>query len=161
MLNRLGAFLAGIAVLVMMLIGTADVVGLLVFNHPLPGAYELTESLLVASVFLAIALAQARRQHVRVEIFLNVVPGPVRRALELLGHVMTAGVFAIICYVSWEVALDSIRIGEFSSGLIQFPVWPARTTLAIGTTLMTVQALADIVLTAGLARSPEVDEWSS
>ncbi len=159
-LSKAGGVLAGIAILIMMIIGAADVIGLLFFAYPMPGAFEFTESLLVATVFLALALAQARRQHVRVEIFLNLMPHGLRRGVEMIGHLFTAGIFAIICWVSWLVALGSIQIGEFSSGIIQFPVWPARTALALGATLMTLQALADMAIAAGLARRPGDPSWT-
>ena len=35
-------------------------------------------------------------------------------------------------------------VGEFAAGLINYPIWPARLTLAWGASLMTVQAMLDL-----------------
>lgn len=159
-LNLAGAVLAGAAILGMMLIGAANVIGMFAFNRPLPGAFEMTEALLVASVFLAMAMAQAQRQHVRVEVFLIRMPAFLRRAVDALTHLLTAGLFALLAWVSWSAARQSIAIGEFSSGLIQFPVWPARTALAVGVSLMLLQALADLAATLGLVRPAKDEPWT-
>lgn len=158
--SRVGAFLAGLAIFAMMLVGAADVVGLFVFNSPLPGAFEITETLLVASVFLALALAQAKGRHIRVDVFLRLLPRPARRALDLAGQLLTAALFGLISWMSWDVAAGSLAVGEYSAGLIHFPVWPARVALALGASLMTLQTLADAAVAANLVRRPEGDNWT-
>ena len=57
-IERTAAFCAAISVLGMMLVGAVDVIGTAAFATPLQGAYELTEALMVASIFLALALSQ-------------------------------------------------------------------------------------------------------
>lgn len=68
---RAAAWLAGGAVLLMAIVGTLDVLGTLLFDRPLPGAYELIQTLLVAAVVLPMAFAQRQGRHIRVTIFLE------------------------------------------------------------------------------------------
>ena len=60
-LESLAAAVAGLGVLVMMLLGGVDVITTKLLDWPIPGVYELTETLMVASVFLALALSQRQK----------------------------------------------------------------------------------------------------
>lgn len=154
-LSRLGAFIAGLGILAMMLVGATDVLGLFLFNRPLPGAFEFTEALMVGSVFFAIAGAQANRSHVRVQVFVHLMPAWLGATLDRVGDFLTFCLFGLIAWIGWRMAAESIAVGEYSSGLIRFPVWPAKISLALGASLMTIQALFDTVF-----GSREAGEWS-
>jgi len=136
------ALCAAIAMLGMMLIGAADVIGAAALNRPLPGAYELTEALMVATVFLALALSQREGRQIRVEILASRLSGRAKAILDLIADMLSALVYAVIAWYGWTVAVESWQIGELSSGLLQFPLWPPKLALALGATLMCAQCLA-------------------
>lgn len=151
----------------MMVAGTADIltsnldkVGLP--SQPIPAAYEFMATMMVTVVFLSVSLAQSRRGHIHVELVLNLLPPTARRGLEILHHLLGATLFGAIAWFGWRAALHSFAVDEFVAGLINYPIWPARLTLAFGTSLMTVQCLLDIAAvfsprfsTADAARHPE------
>jgi len=143
-LDRWAATLAGLALFLMMLVGAANVIGTKLFGIPVPGTYELTEALMVASAFLAMALAHADKAHIRVELLVNRL-GPRGRALaDAFTELCTAAFFTGIAWFGWSAAIHSLRVGEFSSGSLPMPLWPARMALAVGATLMIVQSLAHL-----------------
>ena len=143
--NRFAAIVAGACILAMTFVGAVDVIGIFVFNKPLPGAFEFTEILMVAGIFLAMAMAQARQQHVSVGLFLHMLSPAAQRFSMRINSLLTALFFGLLAYVSWKVAAESFRIGEFSAGLIQVPIWPAKLALAIGTSLITLQAGVEVI----------------
>jgi TRAP-type C4-dicarboxylate transport system permease small subunit len=143
-LNRWAAFLAGITLLLMALIGAADVIATQAFDRPIPGAFELTESMMVASIFLAVALAQEQNRHIRVKIAIHLFGPRIQAATEVFSALVTCILFAMIGWFGWKSAVHSIAIGEFKAGLIDFPLWPARLTLALGASLMVLQSLIDL-----------------
>ena len=143
-LDRWAAILAGLALFMMMIVGAADIIGTKIFDQPVPGTYEITETFMVASAFLAMALAQAERSHIRVELLVNRLPQRLRAVVDAFGQVCTAAVFIGIGWFGWSSALHSMQVGEFSSGSLPMPLWPARLALALGATLMVVQSLADM-----------------
>ncbi len=143
-LNRWAALLAGITLLVMSLIGAADVVATQLLDWPIPAALELIETLLVASLFLAFSFAQQERRHIQVNAVLNRLSPGARRACIAFGDLCTLVLFSMIAWYAWKAAGHSISVGEFKSGLINFPLWPARITLASGATLMLLQAATDL-----------------
>lgn len=166
-LNLACGFLAGIGMLLMMVAGTADIVtsnldkfGLP--SKPIPAAYEFMATMMVVVVFLAVSLAQSRRSHIHVELVLNLLPQVARKGLEILHHTLSAVLFGAIGWFGWRAALHSFAVDEFVAGLINYPIWPARLTLAFGASLMAVQCLLDIAAvfsprfsTADASRHPE------
>ncbi|MCZ4354041.1 TRAP transporter small permease [Roseovarius aestuarii] len=145
--NRLFAFLSGVALLLMMMLGAIDVIGSNALNQPLPGAFEGTEALMVASVFLALGLSQQRRSHISVEVIVGLMPRLFQRISAVFSALLCALFFGLIAWFGWSIAIKSFVAGEFSSGLINFPIWPAKIALAFGATLMAVQCLWDVIAT--------------
>lgn len=146
--NRGTALLAGIALLLMMLAGAADVIMtnldlLGLASRPIPSTTEFMATMMVVVVFLGLALAQQRRVHIRIT--LSRLAGPrLERPLEIFRHALHGLFYGLIAWFGWSVAAHSAATGEFAAGLINFPVWPARLILAIGATGMALQCLADI-----------------
>jgi TRAP-type transport system small permease protein len=147
--NLTCAFLSGVAMLLMMVVGTADIVGsnldkVGLPSKPVPAAFEFMATMMVAVVFLAIPLAQERRSHIQVELVLGLLPAGARKGLEILHHTLGAALFALIAWFGWLAGLHAFNVGEFAAGLINYPIWPARFVLAFGASLMAVQCLFDL-----------------
>lgn len=148
-INLACGILSGTAMLLMMVVGTADIVGsnldkIGLPSKPLPAAFEFMATMMVAVVFLAISLAQARRNHIQVGLLMSLLPAGYRKGLEIVHHALGAMLFGLIAWFGWHSGLHSFRVGEFAPGLINYPIWPARLVLAFGASLMTVQCLLDI-----------------
>ena len=139
------AFLSGIAMLLMMVAGSLDIIGTNVFAAPVPAAFEFITTMMVVVVFFALALAQARKSHLRVEIIYNRLPVPIQIVLDLLQYALTTIFFGLIAYFGWKSAALGFAQGEYASGIVNFPVWPARFALAIGASLMTMQCMIDFI----------------
>ncbi|RFC62237.1 TRAP transporter small permease [Fulvimarina endophytica] len=92
------------AVLILCLIGVTciDVVGRYLLNRPFGGAYELTQMLLAALVFVALPLTTADGGHVEVDLVLHMVPERVQWALGRLAGVLSA---LVLGYFAWRLAL--------------------------------------------------------
>lgn len=97
--------LAGVAaLLIALLIGVTcvDVVGRYLMNHPFGGAYELTQMLLGALVFVALPLTTADGGHVEVDLALHLMPIGVQRLLGRLAGLISA---LALGYFAWRLAL--------------------------------------------------------
>lgn len=149
-LSRACAFLSGIALLLMMVAGASDVIGtnldiIGLQSQPVPAAFEFMAAMMVFTVFLGTALAQARRNHIRVEVIVNRLPPGGRKVMEAVQHTLSAVMWGLIAWYGWKPGIHSVSVGEYATGLINFPLWPARLILGVGATLMTVQCLFDVV----------------
>lgn len=143
----LGVLLMGAAgMIISMLLGFADVVGTKFFDWPVPGALEVTESTMVLIVFGALAYTQTKRGHIRVEILYNAYKGARGRAfMDVVTHVVAFAYFALVCWQGAGEALYSLEIDEATMGTVRFPLYPARIMLVVGTLLLLLLLVLDIV----------------
>ena len=146
-IERAAALAAAIAVLGMMLIGAADVIGTAAFGVSLPGAYELTEALMVVSIFLALALSQREGRQIQVTLLAHKLPPRGRAALALVAELLSFAVYLAIAGYGLGSALESWHINELSSGLLRFSLWPSKLALGLGALLMAIQSLAGAYVT--------------
>ncbi len=145
LISLAAAGLAGVALILLALIGTADVIGSQFFGVPVPGTVEIGASLMVAGIALGLPMAQRARRHVRVEILVSRLPPRTRAVLDIFAQLSLALMLAGIAWMGWRMFLTSISTSEFAQGLIELPTWPARLALALGATLAVVQTIVLIV----------------
>jgi TRAP-type C4-dicarboxylate transport system permease small subunit len=143
----------GAGMLVSMFLGTGDVVGTQFLGLPVPGAKEITESTMVLIVFGALAYAQIRRAHIRVELVYTHMSGRVQAAMDVVADLAGIVFFGILTWQCTGEAMLSWRIGEAADGLLRFPLYPARWILVIGAVLLIVQLLVDLAHDLGRVRS--------
>ncbi len=156
--RALGA--GGNAALLLIMFGvSADALLRYALNRPLTGTLEGVELLLVFAVFLGLARTQAERGHIAVGIVTERLSGRPRAALEALTALLGLALFAAVTWATGAMALRSWRMGEYSAGLIAFPIYPSRALVALGSLLLALQLLLELVragvtLHAGSARPP-------
>lgn len=148
LLRRLAIFVllvGGIGTMAAMLLGTIEVVGTQMLHTPVPGALELTESTMVLIVFGALAYAQIRRSHIRVELIYTNMGPRVRAAMDVFADICALVFFSLLLWQAYHEAVYSLQIGEATVGLIRFPLFPARIILAVGTGLLILQLILDLI----------------
>ena len=149
-ITRFCAVLSGVAILLMMLAGAADVVGtnldvIGLRSRPIPATFEFMGAMMVVTVFLATSFTQHRRGHIRVELLVRRLPAFWQKVTDVVQYALAICVFGLIARYTWPAAFHAFNVGEYATGLINFPLWPARFVLAFGVTLMTVQCLFDML----------------
>ncbi len=88
---------------VMICVTLAQVVFRYVIAAPLPWSEELARYCFVWIVFLGGALGLSRGIHLGVDLFVNMLPEPVRRGLDALTSALIAGFAATVIYASYPV----------------------------------------------------------
>ena len=131
--------IGGLGMLFSMFLGVADIVGTQILLIPVPGPRELTESTMVLIVFGALAYAQIRRAHIRVELLYLNTPPRVRAVMDVITDIAAIVFFSLILSEAISEAQYSYQIKEATTGLVRFPLWPARFTLVAGCSLMILQ----------------------
>lgn len=138
--------IGGIGMLMSMFLGVADIVGTQVMGVAVPGPYELTESNMVLIVFGALAYAQIRRAHIRVELVYMRMGPRVQAAMDVFADIAAIVFFSLLLWQAYNEALYSYDINERTVGLIRFPLYPARAILAAGTALLIVRLALDLII---------------
>jgi TRAP-type mannitol/chloroaromatic compound transport system permease small subunit len=156
--RRLAVFmvlLGSIGMLASMAICVADVIGTNVFNWPVPGTLEFTESTMVLIVFGALAFTQENRGHIRVEILHGLFSPRVQSFLDMLTHLVALAFFGLLAWYSFGELSYSWEIGEATMGTIRFPLYPARVLLSVGAVLLILQLALDVIADYGRLRRGE------
>lgn len=155
-LNRLALVIAGLAILAMTLLGGFDIIATMLFGRPLNAVFEATQTLMVIAIFLGLGMVHLNRAHISVDIGYDLMPAFGKRLSEAATLLLMLVFFGALAWRGWGNAVHSWRIGEYSSGIIAFPVYPAKFALAIGCTLAVLCCLADLLRGARFRKSDDI-----
>lgn len=153
------AMLAGIATFAIMCLIFANALLRKLFNAPIPASLEITQALLVAVIMLPFAYTQWRREHVNTVFFTAHLPRATQRALQCVFQVVGFLLFAAVTYGTFHYALRSYNINEMAWGAtVQFPVWPAKMMVCLGTLMISIQFLLDAIHTVLFDSADDLDQ---
>jgi len=136
---------SSIATFVMMLLVVANVLGRYLFNRPLTGTLEFTESLLVIIIFLSVALTQYDGGHIRVNLLTRRLPKRVARGLTVVAMLAGCAFFTWCAYAAWLFAAQSYSFNEQEWGEVVFPLWPMKFVVFVGIAMLALQFLLDAI----------------
>jgi TRAP-type transport system small permease protein len=141
--EKASAGIAAAIILFLMFLVVADVAGRKLFNSPVDGAVEIASQTLPAIVFLTIAYVQRLREHVTIDLFTSRLPQPIQQSLDLFAIGVALAVMAIVTWKTVVFALASVAEQEYSMGIVEVPLWPARVLVAFGSALLSVRLILD------------------
>lgn len=99
--------LAGIVIATMMVLTFIDVIGRYVFNEPIFGASEIISALLALAIFAGLGVANARDDHIVVELLDQRIRGLSPRFYDIVIQLFSIGVMALIAYVLLDMAIET------------------------------------------------------
>ncbi len=137
------SYIGNIALAVMMLLTTADVLGRYFFNSPVLGAYEITEYLMLIMVFSFLALAQSQKAHINVDIVYNRLPARLQQILERFNHIVCLLMMILVTWKSAERIAELKNTGE-ASLLLKIPDYPFAIFLVIGCLVFCIEFFNDV-----------------
>lgn len=147
----------GIVLILMMIQIVVDVAFRNTSDITLPGTLEFTTYWwMPAIVFLALAAAQARNEHLQVTLVTERFPPGARRAALVISLTVTA--LALICLIwfAWLSGIDAYEINQSAVGNIPIPIWPARLAAALGFAAYLLQVM--VSLYRAITEPRELDE---
>ena len=138
--------LASIATVAIMVAVTIDVLARNMLGSSVPGLLEMSESALVATVFLGLAYTGTTNAHVSVDLMTEKLPGQIARKLAGVIWLLGSAMVIWFIYASVERAAASTASGEVTVALMEWPLWPARWLIVIGYAAFLLVALANTYL---------------
>jgi TRAP-type mannitol/chloroaromatic compound transport system permease small subunit len=130
---------------VMMFIVSYEVVMRYVFNRPTSWAFEVNESILCIYAALAGGYTLLRKGHVNVEIVYSRFGMRTRMVIDILTSFLFFGFIIVLLWQTWDMAFDSLMLGERSEGVLGLPLYPAKIAIVIGVILILFQGFANFV----------------
>jgi TRAP-type C4-dicarboxylate transport system permease small subunit len=143
-IGMVGILLGGASVCLMMAIQVLDAIGRKVLV-PFPVALELSQALMISTVFFSIGYVALRHEHTYVTLpTRNLHPGT-NFLLDSFGQILGAVVFSFLTYAAWFVAIESFQKMEIIIGVLRFPIWIFKLLYALGLMLFVVQVWINAV----------------
>ena len=138
-------WIAGAAIIVMMLLTCADVV-LRYFRKPIPGTYELVCFLGAVAVAFAMAHTSVEKGHVSVSFIVQLFPKRVQRIIESVTGCFGLFIFALIAWQSATYANELRLSGEVSLTL-ELPFYPFVYGVGFSAVVVCLILLSDLLNT--------------
>jgi TRAP-type C4-dicarboxylate transport system permease small subunit len=143
--ERLLSLVSAALILCAMLFVSAEVFGRQLFNSPIPGQLELSELLMPAIIFLAIAYTQSTGGHVRMTLAIDRLPPSWRRAVEILVKLLAIAVCSVLCFYSAKHAYRTWLFHDVTMSPPYFTVWPSVAMVPIGMFLVTLRIYLEVL----------------
>lgn len=141
--------LATLATIVMMVAIAADVVYRTGWHKSVPGLLELSETALVAAVFLGMAYTGATNGHIAVDLVTERVPAAVSRWMIATGWIASCIILGWMLYATFVRAVSATVENEVRMGIVHWPLWPGRWLVVIGLAAMLLVAITNVVRVIG------------
>lgn len=101
-------------------------------------------------------------EHIRIDIFNNMLPKPVRNVIDLIGHVFFLLPLSVVMIVTGVPFFQrSFEINEQSGNAGGLPQWPAKSLIMLGFALLFVQGISEIVKRIAIMRGMIPDPHES
>jgi TRAP-type C4-dicarboxylate transport system permease small subunit len=127
-LSRWMGYLSAAAIIVLMLLVTANIIGRYFFNSPITGTPEIACLLMIIIVFPALAWAALEGKHIKVDFIMDRFPQRVQVIVDSIMILVALGIFAIITWYSFPAALNSSDV----SSLLSIQQAPFYWVMAVG-----------------------------
>ncbi|MGL4279701.1 MAG: TRAP transporter small permease subunit [Albidovulum sp.] len=136
----------GWLILVAILVSAINATVRKVFNTSSNAWLELQWYLFGAAFLLAAAYTLKQNEHIRIDIVYGMFSRRVQHWIDLLGHILFLMPFAILMIVYFVPYLSqSYNSGEVSNNAGGLPLWPAKSLLLIGFSLLAIQGISEII----------------
>jgi len=129
---------------VMMFLTVLDVCLRYLFNRPLPGTYEITEFMMVVTVFFAVAYTQIQKGHVRVELLVSRLPPKAQAVIDSSVSFLSLGLLSLITWQSFIMAKAQMA-NELTSTILRVPVFPFVLVVVFGCGLLSLVLLENFL----------------
>ncbi|MEZ5727094.1 MAG: TRAP transporter small permease [Burkholderiaceae bacterium] len=117
------SIVAGLGLFVMMWVTLVDVIGRKFFDSSLVGAVELTEFMMMITIFFAMPLTSLAGEHIVFDLFDRHLPDGVTRIQRRVANLITAAIMFGGAWIVFERAQRTLEFGDITAQL-ETPIAP-------------------------------------
>jgi len=132
-LERVPTYLAGLSIVLMMCLTVADAGGRYLFNHPVTGAYEITENFLMTVAFLGVYYAYRQGAHIRLTFVMDHVPHKIEVYINFLVQSICVGLTLVLVIATTKMIFrTAAQKTVIHVASLKLPLWTAYTIIPLG-----------------------------
>lgn len=133
--------IAALALLAIVAINGANVIGRYAFGSPFSWAEELMLFLMVLVVFAGAPAIAWRNMHIRIDAIVDRAGPRLRRALGITTAAISVGILAVVTVAGFDIVFTLYQFDQRSDAL-HLPVWIPQAFLTGGLALTAVMTIA-------------------
>ena len=137
-------FTAMIALLIMVFLLTANVIGRYAFDSPVKGTEEFEEFLLVIVCYFGLAYTGLLKRHIRVDLIMSRFPEWVGHVVDTVTALMALMLWVMIAWRTFEAAIKNMD-PMITSPVMHWPIFPFILIVAFGSFLLWFVLIAEIM----------------
>jgi len=108
--------------------------------------------------FLALAHTLKRNEHIRVTLLLNALPAGAKRGMEIWSLCAAVFLSGLFCFYSIRLSYQSWDFNDVSTGNDATPLWIPQIGMAVGTLVLLIAFIDELVLELRGRRVTETSE---
>jgi TRAP-type mannitol/chloroaromatic compound transport system permease small subunit len=145
--ERSGAFckalarFTGILIIALMIGVVADAMLRGMAGVAIWGVLEISVLLLLALIFFGLPSTLALRENFRVSIIADAFPKWLGTPIAWALLALQVAVIAMLAWFTWRSAIYSFTREEVAIGMVEIPLWPSRTLVALGFSILVIQTI--------------------
>jgi TRAP-type C4-dicarboxylate transport system permease small subunit len=144
LLTRWLNWMAGAALIVVMVIVCANVIGRGFFETPVKGTVDIVSLLGAIVIGWAIAYTQVVKGHIRVDLLVQRLPHRIQYILDSVIDLFGLALFALISWQTIIFAKANFEVGELSE-VLKIPITPFACVVAMGCIALALVLLIDLI----------------
>ncbi len=139
----IGLALAAAALLFVVAVNAANIIGRYIFRSPFSWAEESMLFVMIFGVYVGAISVAWQQAHIRIDAFLNLAPVSWRRPLHIFSTLVFVGILVPVVTGSFQVVTLLFQFDQRSDAL-QFPMWIPQGVVPVSLTLIMLLALARV-----------------
>jgi TRAP-type C4-dicarboxylate transport system permease small subunit len=143
LLNKIGIFIAGVSVILMMGLIVADVFSRNVLNTSIPGTYEIVQNYFMPlSIFPCLAFAYRSGVLPRIGEVIEKTPGGFQKVVGYMIFAIEMVIFTLATYYGWIFAMTGVSDqASFPAGGNLIPLYPIMFVIPFGFALVLLEVI--------------------
>jgi TRAP-type mannitol/chloroaromatic compound transport system permease small subunit len=123
-------------ILVLMGVMTYEVIARYAFNAPTSWAWIVNKQLFGIYVMVAGSYALIHNSHIRIEMFYQHFPKPLKRMVQWLTLAAAFCFLGVLLWKSWVMGMEAYDTKEVAMGMFKLPLYPLKLFIPFGTLLL-------------------------
>lgn len=150
-------YLGVVAIIMIMMIVSADAVMRYAINRPLIWSYDLIALyLMVVAVFLPTARTYREGNHIGMNIFVLMMSPRVKLVSDIFVSLLMLGFIGVLLWAGWGRTMETLARGELKYGIINYPVWLSHLPVAVGSAALLLRVVHHLAMLFRFGRDPYV-----
>lgn len=153
------AIIAGIVLIGIMLLTTADVALRFFFNAPITGSSEITQRFIIVAGFLGLGWCALGNQHIKVDLLIGRLSAKAQKVFTVFNYLVVGAVSVLISVNCYKQA-RLVKMMNVQSQLLAIPNYPFYLVISFSYMLLALTILFLIVRAFAGKDTPEVKHES-